>query len=320
VITKRWLQIGVAGWLLVVGIPTEQTIARSRLNNFAPFTMSSELAQVEGSSEGVAQKPDEPPELSPEESAERQRLRDLQAAVDAAIAKYFSSKPSEHKGGLDRWYYNGDYLRHVLGVSPMEIWSPDTTLQPRERFQGYEISVEVDKDHNIGEVERQLPSELDGVRVQVYPELSSEESAERQRLRDLQAPVDAAIAKYFSSKPSERKGGLDRWYYNGDYLRHVLGVSAMAIISPDTTLQPRERFRGDQIGVEVDMDENIGEVERQLPSKLDGVPVEVYPMPTGGDFLDKNASRPTIRDSPIRQIKSAHYPALRHCSGRNGRA
>ena len=171
------------------------------------------------------------------------------------------------------------YLLHVLAVSPMEIWSPDTTLQPRERFQGYEISVEVDQDHYIGEVERQLPSELDGGRVQVYTELSSEESAERQRLRDLQAPVDAAIAKYFSSKPSERQGGLDRWYYNGHYLRHVLGVSARAIISPDTTLPPIDRFQGDEIGVEVDEDENIGEVERQLPSQLDGVPVEIYPMP-----------------------------------------
>jgi hypothetical protein len=168
VITKRWLQIGVAGWLLVVGIPTEQTIARSRLNNFAPFAMSSALAQVEGSSEGVAQKPYEP-ELSPEESAERQRVRDLQAAVDAAIAKYFSSKPSERKGGLDRWYYNGHYLDHVLGVRSMEIMSPDTTLQPNERFQGYEIGVEVDMDKNMGEVEGQLPSELDGVPVEVYP-------------------------------------------------------------------------------------------------------------------------------------------------------
>jgi len=169
VITKRSLQIGVAGWLLVVGIPTEQTIARSRLNNFAPFTMSSALAQVEGSSEGVAQKPDEPPELSPEESAERQRLRDLQAAVDAAIAKYFSSKPSERKGGSDRWYCNGDYLHHVLGVSAMAIISPDTTLPPRERFRGDQIGVEVDMDENIGEVERQLPSKLDGVPVEVYP-------------------------------------------------------------------------------------------------------------------------------------------------------
>jgi hypothetical protein len=169
VIAKRWLQIGAAGWLLVVGIPTGQTIAHSRLNNFAPFTTASVIAQVDGSSEADTQKPDEPPELSPEESAERQRLRDLQAPVDAAIAKYFSSKPSELKGGLNQWYYNGHYLRHVLGVSAMAIMSPDTTLEPRERFQGDEIGVEIDKDENIGELERQLPSQLDGVPVEVYP-------------------------------------------------------------------------------------------------------------------------------------------------------
>jgi hypothetical protein len=282
VITKRWLLIGAAGSLLAVGIPIAQCIADGLLNKFVRFTTASAMAQVEGSSEADAQKPDEEPELTPEESAARQRLLNSQAQVDAAIAKYFSSKPSEHKGGYNRWYYNGRYLQHVLGVSPREIISPDTTLQPRERFQGHKIGVEVDKDENAGEVERQLPSKLDAVPVEVYPMLTSQESAERQRLRDLQAQVDAAIAKYFSSKPSERKNGLDRWYFNGRYLRHVLGVSAMGIISPDTTLEPRERFQGDDIGVEVDdTDGAVDEVERELPPILDGIRVEVSPAPTG---------------------------------------
>jgi hypothetical protein len=280
-IAKRWLLIGAAGSVLAAGIPIAQCIADGLLNNFVRFTTASAIAQVEGSSEADAQKPDEP-ELTPEENAERQRVLDMQAQADAAIAKYFSSKPSEHKGGYDRWYYNGRCLRDVLGVSPREIISPDTTLQTRERFQGDEIGVEVDKDENVGEVEQQLPRMLDGVPVQVYPMLTHEESAERQRLRDLQAQVDAAIAKHFSSKPSDRKNGLDRWYFNGRYLRHVLGVSARGIISPDTTLQPKERFQGDDIGVEVDnADGAVDEIERELPPIIDGIRVEVFPAPTG---------------------------------------
>jgi hypothetical protein len=284
VTAKRWLLIGAAGSLLAVGIPIAQCIADGLLNNFVRFTTASAIAQVEGSSEADAQRPDKPPELTPEENAVRQRLRDLQAQVDASIAKYFSSKPSEHKGGCDRWYYNGRYLRHVLGVSPREIMSPDTTLQPRARFQGEEIAVQVDKDENLGEVEQQLPSKLDEVPVEVYPMLTHEESAERQRLRDLQAQVDTAIAKYFTSKPSEHKDGLGRWYFNGHYLRHVLGVSAKGIISPDTTLEPRERFQGDDIGVEVDdTDGAVDEVERELPPIIDGIRVEVWPAPTDAE-------------------------------------
>ena len=168
-ITKRWLLIGAAGSLLVVGIPIAKVIADRQLNNFAPFTTTSAIAQVEGSSEADGQKRDEPPELSPDESPELQRLRDLEAPVDAAIAKYFNSKPSDRKDGTDRWYYNGHYLRHVLGVSGMALMSPDTTPESGEQFQGDGIGVEVDEDENIGEVERQLPSKLDGVPIEVYP-------------------------------------------------------------------------------------------------------------------------------------------------------
>lgn len=280
-IAKRWLLVGAAGSLLVVGIPIAQCIADGLLNNFVRFTTASAIAQVERSSESDAEKFDEPGGLTPAERAAVQRYRDSRVRVDSAIAKYFSGKPSEHKGGSDGWYYNGRYLRHVLGVRPREIISPDTTLPLNERIQVGEIAVWVDKVENVGEVERQLPSQLDGVPVEVHPILTPEESTERQRLRDLQAPVDAAIAKYFSSKPSERKNGLDRWYFNGRYLRHVLSVSARGIISPDKTLPPRERFQEDDIGVEVDdTDGAVDEVERELPPIIDGIRVEVWPAPT----------------------------------------
>lgn len=284
-ISKRWLLIGAAGSLFAVGIPIAQCIVDGLLNNFVRFTTASAIAQVEGSSESDAQKFDEPEELTPEESAAVQRYRDSRVRVDSAIAKYFNSKPSEHKGGSDGWYYNGRYLRHVVNVYPREIMSPDTTLPLNERTQVGEIGVWVDKEENVGEVERQLPNQLDGVPVEVYPKFTPEERAERQRLRDLQAPVEAAIAKYFSSKPSERKDGLDRWYFKGRYLRHVLSVSGKAIFSPDTTLQPKERFQGDDIGVEVDdTDGAVDEVERELPPILDGIRVEVWPAPTDAEL------------------------------------
>jgi hypothetical protein len=92
--------------------------------------------------------------------------------------------------------------------------------------------------------------------------------------------IEAAIATHFHSRASKRKNGLDRWYYGSQYLRHVLAVTPIERFSPDTIKQPAERDLGGGIGVEVDKRENVGEVARELPSTLDGIPVQVDPMPT----------------------------------------
>jgi hypothetical protein len=96
--------------------------------------------------------------------------------------------------------------------------------------------------------------------------------------------IETAIANHFHSKPDKRKNWPDRWYYGSHYLPHVLSVGPQAIISRDTTKRQNEpgfyRYLGGEIGIEVDRSKNVPEVERQVPSQLDGVPVEVNPAPT----------------------------------------
>jgi hypothetical protein len=53
-------------------------------------------------------------------------------------------------------------------VISAEKESPDLTKQPAsKRFLGYQVAVVVDDCENIDEVERQLPSQLDGFSIVV---------------------------------------------------------------------------------------------------------------------------------------------------------
>lgn len=97
-------------------------------------------------------------------SEEEQHLRDLRAQVNAVIAKYFHMKRGEREGEADRWYYGSKYLRHVIDVTCAGKFSPDNTTAPFKEI-GYQIGVGVDDFANIGEVKRQLPSQLDGFSI-----------------------------------------------------------------------------------------------------------------------------------------------------------
>lgn len=107
-------------------------------------------------------------QLDPEEDERTQQLRVDQQVVAASISRNFRHQKSNEV--FDHWFFGSRYLRHVINVSPAGIFSPPSGDQsPAQRFQGIGIGVDVDKAQYVDEVERELPSKIDGLTVEVSP-------------------------------------------------------------------------------------------------------------------------------------------------------
>ena len=103
---------------------------------------------------------------------------------------------------------------------------------------------------------------------------SSGVDARTQQLRVDQEKVASSISRNFRHRKSD--GVFDHWFFGSRYLKHVIEVSPKAIFSPGDQ-PPIQRFQGIGIGVRVDKGQYLDEVGREVPSKIDGITVEVVP-------------------------------------------
>jgi hypothetical protein len=115
-----------------------------------------------------------------------------------------------------------------------------------------------------------------------FTQLDPEEDARTQQLRVDQEKVDSSISRNFRHRKSG--GVFDHWFFGSRYLKHVIDVSSKAIFSSGDQ-PPIQRFQGIGIGVYVDKGRYLDEVGREVPSKVDGITVEVVPPVTNATDL-----------------------------------
>ena len=126
-----------------------------------------------------------------------------------------------------------------------------------------------------------------------FTQLDPEEDARTQQLRVDQKEVESSISRNFRHRKSG--GVFDHWFLGSRYLKHVINVTPAAIFSSGDQ-PPIQRFQGIGIGVNVDKEQYVDEVGREVPSKIDGITVEVVPPETNATDLMQGEE--TIPDPP----------------------
>jgi hypothetical protein len=184
----------------------------------------------------------------------------LLVVVNAAIARPLQDVPEsnpdqtadEESAPRAAISDNGWILKvpHVRSIKMFHL------LDEATRQSGSEILVVVDTSANVTAVGRQLPSALEGVPVLV---VSQQQSSQVQQREDQEAEDDACWAAVDNHKNELTKP-------------HVYSSNAA------------HSERGAYIAVHVDKAENVSTVKQQVPTEIDGFPVDVHEIPADLEY------------------------------------